>query len=141
MSTNNDTNIENETSALIRNPSTCWDAIDAAALVVNKRGAVLKNRNGPLAPENHLFCTLKKMTFTADVVKMTFAAGECCDMDAAIVLATCASPSVTLIQTWSGKKQDTVYAKTEQGWQSLRPHLPRPFALPSTAEETTPEKP
>ena len=106
-------------TALIATHETTHEEKIRAELVVSPHGALTKNRHGKIAPDNNLCCHLTKMTVTDDEVNLHFPDGECCDMGAAIKLATCATPSVLRIQTWSGEKRDTGYIKEGSEWKSL----------------------
>lgn len=110
-----------EINALITTSDTSREEIERAALVVSSRGALIKNRHGRNAPDNRLGCNLTKMTVTSDLVQLHFPADECCDMDGAVKLATCARPTITGIQTWSGEKRDTAYLKTDGEWKGILP--------------------
>jgi len=111
-------NIETEPAiyALISTASTPLEETAQAPIVVTKRGALLKNRHGKVAPDNRLGCDLLKMTVSSQMVQLYFPAGQCCDMQGAICLATSASPSIATIYTWSGDQQDTCYQKTSNEW-------------------------
>jgi hypothetical protein len=114
-------NTEPEINALIRTTKTPVEEVDAAEIVVTKRGELIKNRNGKTAPENFLCCTLSKMTVTPEAVHLHFPPNQCCDMKSALTLSTCASPTITLVQTWSGKKKDTSYVKSGDEWRAILP--------------------
>lgn len=109
-----------ELSVLVSTDGITDGEIHEASMVVTRRGRLIKNRHGKTAPDNDLCCDLVAMRVTDDWVKLFFPDGECCDMKAAINLATHASPSVKYIQTWSGEKQDTRYQKNGNEWESRR---------------------
>jgi hypothetical protein len=108
-----------ERHALIIDYQTSHEEITSADLVVTRSGALVKNRYGKTAPDNNLRCSLTKMVVTSALVKLFFPEGECCDMQAAVRLATRACETVEHIQTSSGQAADTCYLKRGGEWVGI----------------------
>lgn len=116
-------NKPNAPTVLIANHETTPEEISKADIVVTNRGALIKNRHGLTARENDLQCVLTQMTVGDGLVHLHFPDGHTCGMWPAIELGTAVLPSVSIIQTWSGDKPDTVYFRDGGAWQSRLPRL------------------
>lgn len=83
---------------------------------VTSRGALLKNREGGIAPALDLGCTLIRLRVVACDVHMWFPEGEYCNMGAATRLAASLASDIVRVRTWSGDREDVRYLMREYGW-------------------------
>lgn len=71
---------------------------------------------------NLLQCEIERMEvdFIKHHVSMHFPAGNCCDMDGAIQVATRVDVNCKLITTSQNGRPDTFYKKQDGGWSAWR---------------------
>ena len=62
--------------------------------------------------------------FRSHAGQVYFPDGECCDMSGCVALFEGIDPKVTIVRTFSGDREDTVYRKEGKGWDIIPPSIP-----------------
>lgn len=106
---------------VIKSSSTTAEQLQNAAVVVTQTGAVIKNRDGRICPENHIGCQLSGIDIEMgdDKVRLAFPAGQNCDMTGAVELARCLNPYARLVQTHAGKQPAQTYYFNGSEWKVM----------------------